>query len=166
MSTIFILNGPNLNRLGRREPQIYGAATLDDIRSGCQREAVQLGVTVDFRQTNFEGELVQAIHEACEVQDNDARGRAAGQAGGAGIIINPAGYTFTSVAVMDALKMFDGPKIELHISNVHRREAVYHHSLMSPVVTAVMAGFGARGYRLALHAIADMCRDNGQGAGQ
>jgi len=147
MQTIFILNGPNLNRLGQREPDIYGSTTLAEIKAQCEQQAEQLGVNVDFRQSNFEGEIVQSIHEAVD--------------SAAGILINPAGYTFTSVAIMDALKMFDGPKIELHISNVHQREAVYHRSLISPVVTAVMAGFGARGYRLALCAIADMCNEEG-----
>jgi len=151
MRTVFILNGPNLNRLGRREPQIYGHTTLVQLHEACREEAARLGFALDFRQSNFEGDLVQAIHEACDLAD---RGEGAGTA--AGIIINPAGYTFTSVAIMDALKMFDGPKIELHISNVHRREAVYHHSMISPVVTAVMAGFGVRGYRLAMQALAQM----------
>jgi len=146
MLTIFILNGPNLNRLGLREPQIYGHTTLAEVHEWCKTEAGQLGVAIDFRQSNFEGEIVQSVHEAIESE-------------AAGLIINPAGYTFTSVAIMDALKMFDGPKIELHISNVHTREAIYHHSLISPVVTAVMAGFGARGYRLALQAVVEMIKE-------
>ena len=108
MRTIFILNGPNLNLLGEREPEIYGPTTLNDIRAWCEADAKELGLAIDFRQSNFEGEIIEAIHAA--------RKQAAG------IIINPAGYTFTSVAILDALKMFDGPKIELHISNVHKRE--------------------------------------------
>jgi 3-dehydroquinate dehydratase-2 len=138
---IFILNGPNLNRLGTREPHIYGSVTLAQIRAQCEDKAQDLGFDLDFRQSNFEGEIVQSIHDAID--------------DGHGLIINPAGLTFTSVPIMDALKMFDGPKVELHISNVHAREAVYHHSLMSKVVTAVMAGLGASGYRLALDWMAE-----------
>jgi len=153
MQTIFILNGPNLNRLGLREPQIYGHTTLAEVHEWCKTEAGRLKVAIDFRQSNFEGEIVQSVHEAIESE-------------AAGLIINPAGYTFTSVAIMDALKMFDGPKIELHISNVHKREAVYHHSLMSPVVTAVMAGFGARGYRIALAAMVQVMQEQQRRAGR
>jgi 3-dehydroquinate dehydratase-2 len=137
---IFIINGPNLNRLGTREPHIYGSETLADVKSRCEATAKELGYEIDFRQSNFEGVIVESIHEA--VDD------------GAGIIINPAGLTFTSVPIMDALKMFDGPKVELHISNVHQREAVYHNSLMSKVVTGVMAGFGTDGYPLAVEWVA------------
>jgi 3-dehydroquinate dehydratase-2 len=137
---IFIINGPNLNRLGTREPHIYGSETLADVKSRCEAKASELGYEIDFRQSNFEGVIVEAIHEAVDH--------------GAGIIINPAGLTFTSVPIMDALKMFDGPKVELHISNVHQREAVYHNSLMSKVVTSVMAGFGTDGYPLAVEWIA------------
>lgn len=144
MRTIFILNGPNLNLLGQREPDIYGRTTLEEIRGWCEADARELGLAVDFRQSNFEGEIIEAIHAA--------RGRAAG------IIINPAGYTFTSIAILDALKMFDRPKIELHISNVHQREEIYHKSLVSRTATAVMAGFGAHGYRIALAAMAEMTK--------
>jgi 3-dehydroquinate dehydratase-2 len=135
--TIYILNGPNLNRLGKREPKIYGHETLDMLKSRCIKKGESLGVEVDFRQSNFEGVLIESVHEAADLNIG-------------GIIINPAGLTFTSVALMDALKMFDGPKVELHISNVHQREAVYHDSLVSAPVTAVMAGFGTDGYLLAL----------------
>lgn len=144
MPKIFILNGPNLNLLGEREPEIYGSTTLDEIRAWCEADARELGLEVDFRQSNFEGEIIEAIHAA--------RKQAAG------IIINPAGYTFTSIAILDALKMFDGPKIELHLSNLHKREEIYHKSLVSRTATAVMAGFGALGYRLALRAMAEMTR--------
>lgn len=133
---IFILNGPNLNRLGTREPHIYGHVTLPQVQQQCEEKARALGLTLDFRQSNFEGDLVESIHEAIDSAQ--------------GLIINPAGLTFTSVPIMDALKMFSGPKVELHISNVHAREAVYHNSLMSKVVTAVMAGLGTPGYVLAL----------------
>ncbi|WP_207101924.1 type II 3-dehydroquinate dehydratase [Paracoccus shandongensis] len=139
MKKIYVLNGPNLNLLGQREPEIYGRITLDQIRGWCEDDAAELGLEVVFRQSNFEGEIIQWIHEA----RTDA----------AGIVINPAGYTFTSIAILDALKTFDGPKIELHISNVHQREEIYHKSLVSRTATAVMAGFGAFGYRLALRAM-------------
>ncbi len=139
--TIFILNGPNLNRLGTREPHIYGNVTLAQVQNQCQQKAQSLGLALEFRQSNFEGDIVESIHVAIDQ--------------GHGLIINPAGLTFTSVPIMDALKMFEGPKVELHISNVHAREAVYHNSLMSKVVTAVMAGFGTRGYTLALDWMAE-----------
>ncbi len=144
MRTIFILNGPNLNLLGQREPEIYGRTTLDEIRGWCEADANELGLAIDFRQSNFEGEIIEAVHAARK----DA----------AGIIINPAGYTFTSIAILDALKMFDRPKIELHISNIHQREAIYHNSLVSKTATAVIAGLGAYGYRLALRAMAELTR--------
>ncbi|MBP2448808.1 type II 3-dehydroquinate dehydratase [Rhizobium leguminosarum] len=140
--TIFVLNGPNLNLLGEREPAIYGSTTLADIRDKCLVKAGSLGFAIDFRQTNFEGELVESVHQARKLA--------------CGIIVNPAGYTFTSIALLDALKMFDPPKIELHISNVHARESIYHNSLISRVATAIMIGFGARGYELAIEAMADM----------
>jgi 3-dehydroquinate dehydratase-2 len=140
--TIFVLNGPNLNLLGQREPAIYGTTTLADIKEKCLTKANDLGFDVDFRQTNFEGELVESVHQA----RNEA----------CGIIINPAAYTFTSIALLDALKTFDHPKIELHISNVHARESIYHNSLISRVATAIMIGFGAAGYELAIQAMAGM----------
>lgn len=139
--TIHILNGPNLNRLGKREPEIYGHTTLAEVEAW-SREAAQ-GEPVEFRQSNAKSQIIDWIHEAI---DSGARG----------IIINPAGLTFTSVPVMDALKMFPGPIIELHISNIHRREAVYHKSLMSPVVTAVIAGLGPRGYPTAVRALLEL----------
>ena len=135
---LYVLNGPNLNRLGKREPDIYGHTTLAEVEAMC-REAAG-GVDIVFRQSNREYELVDWIHEAI---DADA----------AGIIINPAGLTFTSVPIMDALKMFPAPIIELHISNIHRREAVYHNSLMSKVATAVIAGLGPAGYATAVRAM-------------
>ena len=140
--TVVVLNGPNLNLLGEREPAIYGSTTLADIREKCLAKAKSLGFEIDFRQTNFEGELVESVHQARKEA--------------CGIIINPAAYTFTSVALLDALKTFDAPKIELHISNVHAREEIYHKSLFSRVATAIMIGFGARGYELAIEAMAGM----------
>lgn len=142
MRTIFILNGPNLNLLGQREPEIYGSTTLEEIHGWLKADAAELGVAIDFRQSNFEGEIIESIHAARQEA--------------AGIIINPAAYTFTSIAILDALKTFNGPKIELHISNVHQREEIYHKSLVSKTATAVMAGFGAYGYRLALRAMTEM----------
>jgi 3-dehydroquinate dehydratase II len=137
---IYILNGPNLNRLGKREPEIYGKTTLAEVEAQCREEAA--GYPIEFRQTNSETQLIEWVHEAIDE--------------GAGIIINPAAYTFTSLALMDALKMFPGPVIELHISNIHRREALYHNSLVSKVATAVIAGLGAPGYRVAVRAMRDM----------
>jgi 3-dehydroquinate dehydratase-2 len=138
---IHVLNGPNLNRLGKREPEIYGRTTLAEVEAMCRAAAGEDSVV--FRQTNYEGQLVDWIHEAT---DTDA----------AGIVINPAGLTFTSIPVLDALKMFRGPVIELHISNIHRREAIYHRSLVSTVATAVIAGLGAAGYATALRALRDL----------
>ncbi len=135
--SIYVLNGPNLNRLGKREPKIYGKTTLAEVGALCRKAAGSW--PVEFRQSNAEHELIDWIHEAIDK--------------GAAIVINPAGFTFTSVAIMDALKMFPGPIVELHISNVHQREAVYHNSLMSAVVTAVMMGLGVDGYRTAVEAM-------------
>ncbi|MEI4487556.1 type II 3-dehydroquinate dehydratase [Frigidibacter sp. MR17.14] len=139
--TIYVLNGPNLNRLGKREPEIYGHTTLAEVEAW-SRDAAG-AEPVEFRQTNAEHQLIDWIHEAID-------------AGAKGIVINPAGLTFTSVSVMDALKMFPGPVIELHISNIHRREAIYHRSLVSPVATAVVAGLGPAGYRHAVRALCEM----------
>jgi len=130
---IYVLNGPNLNRLGKREPEIYGTTTLAEIEAMC-RAAAQ-GHPIEFRQSNSEAEIIGWIHEAI---DNAA-----------GIVINPAAFTFTSLAILDALKMFEGPIIELHITNIHKREPYYHHSYISKVATAVIAGLGAEGYRAA-----------------
>ncbi|MFL1461447.1 type II 3-dehydroquinate dehydratase [Roseococcus sp. DSY-14] len=138
---IQVLNGPNLNRLGQREPEIYGHATLADVEAMC-REAAGPHPLV-FRQTNWEGQLVEWIHEATDAE-------------ALGLVINPAGLTFTSIPVLDALKMFGRPVIELHITNIHRREAIYHRSLVSTVATAVIAGLGARGYATAVQALREM----------
>jgi len=140
---IFILNGPNLNRLGKREPAIYGKTTLAEIEAMCRDEAGT--VPVEFRQSNSETLLIDWIHEAIDT--------------GSAIVINPAAYSFTSMAIMDALKMFPGPVIEVHISNIHRREEIYHHSYMSSVVTAVIAGLGPGGYRAAIKAALEMLGD-------
>lgn len=134
---IYVLNGPNLNRLGLREPQIYGTTTLAEVEQLCRASALEH--PVEFRQTNSEEQLINWVHEAIDAA--------------AGIIINPAAFTFTSLALFDALKMFPGPIFELHITNVHRREAVYHHSHVSRVATAVMAGLGTNGYGVAVKAM-------------
>jgi 3-dehydroquinate dehydratase-2 len=139
---IYVLNGPNLNRLGTREPAIYGKTTLAEVEAMCRSSS---SVPVEFRQSNLEGHIVESIHEAIDK--------------GSGIIINPAAYAFTSLAILDALKMFPGPIIELHISNIHRREEMYHHSFVSKVATAVIAGLGANGYRVAVHAMQDLLRE-------
>ena len=138
---IYILNGPNLNMLGVREPSVYGFETLEDVRKRCETRAALLGLGVDFRQTNHEGELVTWIQEA--------RTKAAG------IIINAGGYTHTSVAILDALQAAERPAIEVHLSNIFRRDAFRHHSYVSLGVKGVICGLGARGYELALDAIAD-----------
>lgn len=135
---IYVLNGPNLNRLGTREPEIYGSTSLAEVEALCREGAGD--VPVEFRQSNREYEIVDWVHEAI---DRPA----------AGIIINPAAFTFTSIAILDALKMFPRPIIELHISNIHRREDIYHHSLVSKIATAVIAGLGPRGYGVAMQAM-------------
>ncbi|RCK47198.1 type II 3-dehydroquinate dehydratase [Thalassospira profundimaris] len=137
---IFVLNGPNLNRLGRREPEVYGYTTLADVEKMCRAAAGD--TPLEFRQSNSETQLIEWIHEATDTAS--------------GLVFNPAAYTFTSMAIMDALKMFSGPVIELHITNIHRREEMYHHSLMSGVVTAVIAGLGAKGYPTAIGALKEM----------
>ena len=141
-ATVYVLNGPNLNLLGLREPEIYGAQTLADVEAACRRTAAEAGLLLDFRQSNAEHDLVDWIQEARE--------RAAA------IVINPAGYTHTSVAIRDALAAFDGPVVEVHISNIHRREPFRHHSYVSGVATGVIAGLGTAGYGLALRAVAGL----------
>jgi 3-dehydroquinate dehydratase-2 len=141
--SIHVLYGPNLDRLGTREPAIYGTATLTDVEAACRAEAGAIGIV--FRQSNSEGQLVDWLHEAI----GTARG----------IVINPAGYSFTSIAILDALKMYDGPIVEVHLSNIHRREAIYHRSLVSTVASGVIAGLGVLGYRLAIRAIVELAQD-------
>jgi 3-dehydroquinate dehydratase-2 len=137
---IFVLNGPNLNRLGTREPEIYGRTTLAEIERMCVAAAA--GRPLRFHQSNAEHQLVDWVHEAIDE--------------GAGIVINPAGLSFRSIPLLDALKMFPRPIIELHISNIHRREEIYQRSLVSTVATAVIAGLGPMGYRLAVNALIEM----------
>jgi 3-dehydroquinate dehydratase-2 len=145
MSKILILNGPNLNLLGTREPEIYGHDTLSDIETKSGNHGKAIGMTIDFRQSNSEGELVDWIQAAAGTTD--------------GIIINPAAYTHTSVAILDALKQIDCPIIELHLSNIFSREPFRHHSYISPVANGLICGFGAHGYLLALDAISRLVSD-------
>jgi len=142
---IVVLNGPNMNMLGLRQPELYGAATLDDVEQLCAETADGLGLAIDFRQSNLEGELVSWVQES--------RTRAQG------VVINPAGYTTTSIALMDALLAVDLPVIEVHITNIHRREEFRQHSYVSKAAVGVIAGLGVRGYALALHAMAGLLED-------
>ncbi len=141
MKTVLVLNGPNLNLLGTREPAVYGSQTLADVQELCERAAGANGLQLDFRQSNHEGELIDWIHEA-------GRQQAAGKL--LGVILNAGAYTHTSIALHDAIKGAGVTLIELHISNVHAREAFRHTSWISPVAKAVMAGFGVNGYALAI----------------
>ena len=147
MKTVLILNGPNLNLLGTREPQVYGSQTLADVEALCERACAANGFALDFRQSNHEGELVDALHEAGRLH---AKGKLAG------VILNAGAYTHTSVALHDAIKGTGVRLIELHISNVHAREEFRHHSYISPVAKAVMCGFGVNGYALAVAGLAGM----------
>ncbi len=142
---IAVLNGPNMNMLGLRQPAIYGSETLDDVESLCAETAEALDLAIDFRQSNIEGELISWIQEA--------RTRAAG------IVINPAGYTTTSIALMDALLASELPVIEVHITNIHRREEFRQHSYVSKVAVGVICGLGVAGYALALTAMAELLQD-------
>ena len=144
---IAVLNGPNLNLLGTREPALYGSATLDDVEGLCAETAEELGLAIDFRQTNGEGELIGWVQEC--------RGRASG------IVINPAGYTTTSIALMDALLAVELPVIEVHLTNIHRREAFRHDSYVSRAATGVICGLGPVGYALALRAMASLVGQDG-----
>jgi 3-dehydroquinate dehydratase-2 len=146
-NTVYVLNGPNLNLLGTREPAIYGRETLADVETACRARAAELGLQIDFRQSNHEGVLIDAIHEARR------------QAGG--IVINPGGLTHTSVALMDALTASELPVIEVHLSNIHRRETFRHHSYVSLVATGVICGLGPQGYVLALEAMARLIGQRG-----
>lgn len=139
--TIYVLNGPNLNLLGTREPGIYGRTTLADVETLCREAAKAHGLDVEFRQSNLEGEIVDAIQEAMTRQ-------------AVGIVINPAGYTTTSVAILDALIASSLPVVEIHISNIFAREEFRQHSLISKVAKAVMSGFGVNGYALAIDGLA------------
>ncbi|MBE1515226.1 type II 3-dehydroquinate dehydratase [Nesterenkonia halotolerans] len=139
---LLILNGPNLNMLGTREPGIYGATTLQDVEELCRRAAAEAGLEAELLQSNHEGVLIDAIHAARTTAD--------------GIVINPAAYTHTSVAIADALRAAELPVVEVHISNVHTREEFRHHSYVSPAAVAVIAGAGLNGYRYAVDHLASL----------
>jgi 3-dehydroquinate dehydratase-2 len=141
---IYVLNGPNLNLLGTREPEIYGNTTLGDIEESCRTQALELGLTIVFRQTNHEGELVDWVQEA--------------RHSASGLILNAGAYTHTSVALHDALKSFNQPAVEVHISNPYKREPFRHTSYVSPAVTGVICGLGAQGYLLALGGLARLLK--------
>ena len=142
---ILVLNGPNLNMLGMREPGIYGHKTLSDIEDDCQQLANSYGLECNFAQSNHEGELVTLIQQAIGKMD--------------AIIFNAGAYTHTSIALYDALSNYDGLSVEVHISNVHARETFRHKSMLSPVVTGVIAGFGPQSYLAAIHAVSGMMAD-------
>lgn len=141
-NTVYILNGPNLNLLGKRQPHIYGHVTLADVKADCTALGAELGVALRFLQSNYEGQIIDWVHEARE--------------NGAGIVINPAAFTHTSVAILDALNTFEGPVIEVHISNVHKRESFRHHSYVSLRADGVIAGCGTEGYSLGLRRVVSL----------
>ena len=148
---VYVLNGPNLNMLGLREPTIYGAETLDDVKRRTEARAAQLGLEVDFRQSNFEGELVTWIQQA--------------RTEASGIILNAGAYTHTSIALMDAIHAAELPTIEVHLSNVFRREGFRHHSYISLAARGVICGFGPKVYELALEAMADILQQHSSAKG-
>jgi 3-dehydroquinate dehydratase-2 len=137
---IYVLNGPNLNLLGSREPEVYGKDTLDDVRARCERKAAALGFSIDFRQSNHEGELVAWIQEA--------------RNGAAGLIVNAGAFTHTSIAMLDALLACPIPSVEVHLTNIFTREPFRHHSYISKAVKGLICGFGAQSYELAIEALA------------
>lgn len=141
MKNILILNGPNLNRLGTREPAIYGTETLADIQERCEAKAAALSMTLDFHQSNHEGEIIDRISEAGDYSH--------------GLIINPAAFGHTSIALMDALLSLSLPAIEVHLSNIHRREEFRHHTYTSRAVKGIISGFGSYGYLMAIDALAN-----------
>lgn len=141
---IYVLNGPNLNLLGKRQPHIYGHETLADVEADCRKLAAGLGLDMRFHQSNREYEIIDWVHEAREKAS--------------GIVINPAAFTHTSVAILDALNTFDHPIIEVHISNVHKREEFRHHSYVSAIASGVIAGFGTQGYQLAIQRLATLIK--------
>jgi 3-dehydroquinate dehydratase-2 len=147
VKTIFVLNGPNLNLLGKREPEIYGTETLEDVRMRTEARAQQLGLAIDFRQSNNEGQLVDWVQEAREVAD--------------AIIMNAAGLTHTSVALLDALQAAELPVVEVHLSNIFRRDPFRQHSYISLGANGVICGLGAKGYELAVEAVADIIKKQG-----
>lgn len=146
--TILVINGPNLNRLGKREPHIYGTTTLSQVEATCRARAEARGYVADCRQSNSEAEIIGWIHDAIDVA--------------AGIVINPAAFTHTSVAILDALTMFKPPIIELHISHPHKREAFRHVSYISHAATALICGLGVNGYPIAMEAMMDLIEERAE----
>ena len=144
--TVYVLNGSNLNMLGKREPHLYGSTTLGEVKSRMENLAEQLEISCDFRQTNHEGVMVDWIQEAFEKD--------------AALIINPAGFSFGSIPVLDALKLIRKPLIEVHVTNIHRREELYRHSMVSLAATGVICGLGVQGYMLALRAVAEALNED------
>ncbi len=145
MKNIIIINGPNINLLGEREQSQYGSITYDDLKNKCIKYSKDLGVNIEFTQSNIEGEIVTIIQKAKEKFD--------------GLIINAAGFTHTSVAIRDALTIFKKPSIELHISNIHKREEFRHRSMISDVVTGIICGLGVNGYILAINAMHELLKN-------
>ena len=145
-NTIYVLNGPNMNLLGKRQPELYGSKTLKDVEKSCSAIANEKAFKIDLRQSNSEADLIDWIHEA--------RGAGAG----AGIVINPAAYSHTSIAIMDALMAFEGPVIEVHVSNIHKRENFRHQSYVSLRADGVIAGLGVRGYEFAVIKILEILK--------
>jgi 3-dehydroquinate dehydratase II len=143
---LFVLNGSNLNMLGLRQPELYGTATLDDVRADCERVAGELGFELFFAQSNAEHEIVEWVHDAFRQQ--------------AVVVINPAGFSFLSVPLLDALRMLATPVVEVHITNIHARDAVYQHSLISSVARVVIAGAGVYGYELGIRAADRLAADD------
>ena len=148
MKKILTIHGPNLNMLGKREPEIYGRKTLEDINIVLKERGLEFGITVETFQSNFEGAIVEKIQHALGQYN--------------GIIINPAAYTHTSVAIRDALLLLDVPIIEIHLSNIYKREPFRHKSMVSDIATAQLAGFGDYGYIMALEALARICKERGR----
>ncbi len=149
MSTVLIINGPNLNMLGTREPAVYGTETLKDIEARCASRANSLALSVDFRQSNLEGELLGWIQQA--------------HGSASGIILNAGAYTHTSIAIHDALKSCGLPVVEVHLSNIYKREEFRHHSYVSPVAQGVFCGFGSHGYELAIDALSNILKATSTG---
>jgi len=142
-NTIYVINGPNMNLLGTREPETYGRATLADVERLCRDAAARFGFAIEFHQSNHEGAIIDWIHEAARTEAS-------------GIVINPAGFTTTSVAILDAIRAAAVPVVEVHITNIHAREEFRHHSLVSKAARAVICGFGVEGYALAILGLATM----------
>ena len=142
---IYILNGPNLNLLGMREPEKYGKISLEDVKSLCNEKCIRNELDLHFFQSNFEGELIEEIHKAIK--------------NACGIIINAGAFTHTSIGILDALNIFEGPKIEIHITNVYARESFRHKSFISPVATGIIAGLGSNSYMLAIDAVKKLIND-------